>query len=185
MARAARSRYRWAMPPLLARPVALGLLALFALSFDASAQEASTVVILVRHAERAGPGADPPLTDAGHLRARALATLLADAGATRVLATDYLRTRSTAAPAAARLGVTVETYDPDDLAGLAERLRREGGRTLVVGHSNTTPELVARLGGDPGPDMGEDEYDRLYLVVIASDGSVTTTRLRYGDPAAP
>ncbi len=51
----------------------------------------------------------------------------------------------------------------------------------MAGHSNTTPQLVEALGGDPGEPIDENnEFDRLYQVVIGADGSVTTTLLRYG-----
>jgi hypothetical protein len=51
----------------------------------------------------------------------------------------------------------------------------------VVGHSDTTPELVGLLGGDPGAPIDEPtEYDRLYVVTLGPDGTVTTVLLRYG-----
>jgi broad specificity phosphatase PhoE len=143
-----------------------------------------TVVYLVRHAERAEDGtSDPPISADGEARARLLAHMLGDAGIQRIHATPYRRTRATAAPLASRLGIEVERYDGGDLASLAARLRTEGGRHLVVGHSNTTPELVAALGGDPGSDIDELEYDRLYLVTLTEDGAVTVL-LRFGAPFA-
>ena len=57
----------------------------------------------------------------------------------------------------------------------------DAGAYVVAGHSNTTPQLVAALGGEPGEPINESyEFDRLYQVVIGKDGSVTTTLLRYG-----
>jgi hypothetical protein len=50
----------------------------------------------------------------------------------------------------------------------------------VVGHSNTTTELVTLLGGEPGTEIEESsEYDRLYILTINPSG-VTTLLLRYG-----
>jgi hypothetical protein len=46
----------------------------------------------------------------------------------------------------------------------------------VVGHSNTTPERVSLLGGQPTP-IAETEFDRLYQVIIADSGEVTTVLL--------
>jgi hypothetical protein len=38
------------------------------------------------------------------------------------------------------------------------------------------------LGGEPGPAVDErGEYDRLYVVTVGPDGTVTTTLLRYGE----
>jgi hypothetical protein len=63
---------------------------------------------------------------------------------------------------------------------------QNGGGYLVVGHSNTTPELVEILGGKPGPPIDDaNEYDRLYVVTITEDGAVTTEMRRYGEPSQP
>ena len=134
-----------------------------------------TVVYLVRHAEKE-PGDDPALTAEGRDRAAALAEILAGEGVDRILSSDTRRTRETAAPLAERLGLDVEIYDPHDLAELVTRLREASGETLlVVGHSNTTPEAVRLLGGDPVSPMPDDEYDRLYRVELPS-GRTTLER---------
>jgi len=138
-------------------------------------------VFLVRHVEDFDSGNDPKLTAAGMERAEALARNLADAGIRHIHSSDYFRTRDTAAPAAARWNLKVELYDPRDLPALAAELVRSGGNHLVVGHSNTTPAMVGLLGGDPGPEIEEaTEYDRLYIVTIGPDGTVSTVRMRYG-----
>lgn len=148
---------------------------------DPAAAQA-VVVYLVRHAEKASGGKDPELTEAGRARALTLSRTLGDAGIDAIHSTDFKRTRQTAAPLAERLGIEVRTYDWDELQALAAAMRAAGGRHLVVGHSDTTPELVGLLGGEPGPAIDEpSEYDRLYMVTIAPDGSVTSTLLRYGE----
>jgi len=55
------------------------------------------------------------------------------------------------------------------------------GRHLVLGHSNTTPQLVEALGGEPGAPIEEMEYDRLYIVTLM-DGRTSTVLLRFGSP---
>lgn len=174
---------RRALPTLL-------LLLLFAggLAFPASvqaqvqAQEDVTVVFLVRHAEKVDDSRDPELADEGRRRAATLAQVLEYSGIDRVLSTDYIRTRDTAAPAAEALGLPVELYDPRDLPGAAEGVLAGGGRVLVVGHSNTTPEFVRALGGDPGPTLEDSDYDRLYMVTVHQDGTATTVLVRFGVP---
>jgi phosphohistidine phosphatase SixA len=164
--------------------IGLGLAALWALGALAACATAPAEtpgedwqIWLVRHAEKQS-GDDPSLTPQGALRAEALADLLDDADIARIHSSDFRRTRETARPLAERLGVEVELYDPRDLPGLAARLRAEGGRHLVVGHSNTTPQLTEALGGDGGtPIVEATEYDRLYLV--SPDGE--TVLLRYGE----
>lgn len=138
---------------------------------------AAARILLVRHAEaEAGGGSDPELTAAGRRRAEALAEALAGEPIAAVLATDTRRARATAAPVAERLGLEVEIYDPRRLADLADALRRRGETVLVVGHSNTTPELVGLLGGEPGEPIGHHEHDRLYRVEAAT-GATTLERV--------
>ena len=140
-----------------------------------------TVIYLVRHAEKAADGTDPVLSPAGRERAGLLADRLAKAGIGAIHSTDYRRTRDTAAPLARRLGLPVLLYDPERPEDLVETIRRAGGRHLVVGHSNTVPELVALLGGDGGPPIDEaGEYDRLYVVTLGDGGRVRTELQRFG-----
>lgn len=150
---------------------------------DANVQRAPTLVFLVRHAEKTDDSGDPPLSAAGVRRAGALARLLGEAGLTHVHTTDYRRARTTAGPVAEAAGLAPRIYAADDLEGLARTVREKPGRHLVVGHSNTTPEVVRLLGGSPGPPIDEaSEYDRLYVLILGPDGGATTTVLRYGGP---
>lgn len=147
-----------------------------------------SVIYLVRHAEKADDHPrDPTLTDAGRVRARALARTLADVPLTSVFSTDYRRTRETAAPVARDHGLEIRPYryvpgspEWEDFVGM---LAASPGHHLVVGHSNTTPALVRWLGGDPVSRIHEMEYDRLYMVAVAADGSVASTLLRVGPPS--
>ncbi len=147
------------------------------------AQDAPVVVYLVRHAEKVDDSRDPLLSPAGTVRAQLLAGMLTDAGITHVWSTDYQRTRLTAAPTAAALGLVVELYNPADPAGFVAQLRATSGRHLVVGHSNTTPGLVKALGGDQQGEMVDTEYDRLYIVTIS--GAVTSVLFHYGHRSQP
>lgn len=141
------------------------------------------VVYLVRHAEKADDGTDdPPLSLAGQIRTMGLRQLLGDAGLTHIHTTDFKRTRDTARPLAEKHGVDATLYDPRELRMLAERILATPGTHLVAGHSNTTPVLVAELGGDPFDPIDELEYDRLYIVVIRPGYPATTMLLRFGEP---
>ncbi len=138
----------------------------------------SGTAYLVRHAEKVTGDAaqalddprDPPLTAAGEARAAALADRLMDAGIVQVWSTDTTRTRDTAQPLADRLGLDVQLYDPSDLPGFAAQLKGGPDDTvLVVGHSNTTPQLAEALGADPGePIVEKTEYDRLYQIDLTT-----------------
>jgi broad specificity phosphatase PhoE len=156
------------------------------LAASASAQP-STVVIIVRHAERAPGSGDPPISDAGRERALALAEIGKGAGVSAVFTTQLQRTRQTAAPLVEALGITpVVVNTQADLAKhaaeIAAAVRQQAGKTvLVVGHSNTVPAIVAALGGPRFPDLCEPEYDRLITLVIDTTG-VRTVRTRFGAP---
>src|SRR5207237_6364815 len=74
---------------------------------DAPSQRAApTVVILVRHAEKAAqPAADPALTEIGERRAASLVQIAREAGVAAVVTTQFARTRLTGQPAARALGL--------------------------------------------------------------------------------
>lgn len=147
--------------------------------------DGGSTVYLVRHAERAADHpSDPGLTPAGSARAALLARMLGDVELASVHSTDYRRTRSTAEPTARAHGLRVESYDPrgPGLEALLERLRTTPGHHLVVGHSNTTPAVVEALGGDPVSPIDDDEYDRLYVVVLAGSEVVSSALIRFGEP---
>lgn len=138
-------------------------------------------VFLVRHSEKVDHSKDAKLSAAGFERSETLAGVLGNAEIEYVHSTDFIRTRDTAKPTASAHSLDIDIYNPDDLPALAEKLRKTGGRHLVVGHSNTTPAMVELLGGTPGSKINdENEYDRLYIVTIATDGSVNSLLLRYG-----
>ena len=182
--------------PAALRPVALGVLGFVPASACAApaplpqappdpapATQEAVVVYLVRHAEKADDGTnDPPLAIAGRIRVQTLKALLADVDLNHVHTTDWKRTRDTARPFARRAGVEMANYDPRELETLAAEIRGTPGRHLVAGHGNTTPRLVAALGGDPLGPMDELEYDRLYVLVIHPGGKTVTTVLRFGEP---
>ena len=144
------------------------------------------VIFCVRHAEKVDASRDPALTPAGNTRARLLARTLIDARISAIHSSDYQRTRDTAAPLADKLNLKTQIYDPRALPDLVQLLKQKGGRHLVVGHSNTTPELVRLLGGMPGKAIVEaTEFDRLYVVTIPANGTVQTVLLRYGKSGSP
>jgi phosphohistidine phosphatase SixA len=133
-------------------------------------------IYLTRHAEKSATGTDPALTAEGVTRANNIAAALKKTGITSIYSTNFVRTRQTAQPLSNLLtNVPVQTYDANQLASFAAQLRALPGNTLVVGHSDTTPELIRLLSGDVVPASPETEFDRLYQIAIGQDGDVTTT----------
>ena len=54
-------------------------------------------------------------------------------------------------------------------------LKNKPGIFLIVGHSNTLPELSLVLGGDDIGPWGEKEYDQFFEIRF-EEGEVTTTK---------
>ena len=134
-------------------------------------------IYLTRHAEKSASGADPALTPEGVIRANNIAAALKKSGITSIYSTNFVRTKQTAQPLSTLLNLPVQTYDAAALASFAAQLRALPGNTLVVGHSDTTPELIRLLSGDVVPAIAETEFDNLYQVAIGQDGDITTTRM--------
>lgn len=143
-----------------------------------------SMIYLVRHGEKANVGKDPTLTPQGQLRAQNIATTLHRAGIQAIFSSSTTRTLQTAQPLASKLGLKVEQYDAATPKALVEKVKSLQGAVLVVGHSNTLPELVRLFGGAPGEEIGDEEYDRLYQLINGADGKVTTVLLT-SLPATP
>lgn len=184
---------------------------------------AVTTVVLVRHAEKlAGP--NPLLTPEGRQRAEALAEVVAGAEVAGVYATNLCRTALTAEPLALELGMPIRIQTVSDSGGLEscgltaptvglplsvdsaedladEILSRFRGRlVVVVGHSNTVPDLIEALGlpslcpetfaaidgqcriPDSPPD---DQYFHLFVVEVPGGvgGAPRLVHGRYGPGA--
>ena len=160
------------------RRLLLLLVLVLGLPVSAVAQPA---VFLVRHAERAdtgsgavpamagAPAADPDLSDVGRARAMSLAAALKDANITAIYATEFKRTQQTAAPIAQALGLRVIVVPSGGVAALVEKLNALPGNALVVGHSNTVPQVVKALGVKTAVEIPDTEYSHLFVVVRSQD----------------
>jgi broad specificity phosphatase PhoE len=147
------------------------------LSPDSIASEPATrpVTYIVRHMHKA-PGDDPPLSPEGRRQAESLAAELADKQIVAIFATKTRRAMETAAPLARRLAIAVTLYEPGDAAALVKAALAPPGPVLVVGHSNTVADLVARFGGPEPEPLTEQDYGTLFIV--EADGEVTRVELR-------
>lgn len=165
----------------------LATLSVLAAAAFPSAALAQRAVFVVRHAEKVSDS-DERLSEAGRRRAARLAEMLASAGVNAVFATATERAMDTARPLADRLKIRIETYDVGggrgsemDARPFTETLRREHGDgvLLVVGHSNTVPELLKAFGSADAIALGPSDYDNLFLVVPRGDRPATLLRLKY------
>ena len=148
-----------------------------------------TTVFVVRHADKASPSADALDDPLGIARAAELARVLADAGVEAIYHSDTVRAQQTAAPLAGALGLAPIEYPAPDVAALVDALLADhrGERVLVVGHSNTVPDIVEELGGPASADLAESDHDDLLVVTLCpcSGDSPSIVRLEYGADTTP
>jgi len=158
------------------------LLAIFILQLPAPgialAQEA---VYVVRHAERLDQSADSVLSPEGVGRSHKLRDLLREAGITHIFTSELRRTIDTAKPLAEALKVTPQALPAADVAALASRLASLGAhdRALVVGHSNTVPQILRALKVDTAVVINDSDYDNLFIVVPAKASAPPLLRLKF------
>ena len=151
------------------------LTGLFLLTFaagNAAAQHRNLTIVLLRHAEKdASPTADrtnPELSAEGRLRAQKLVRVVNKYKPDAIYSSDFIRTRTTAAPLADRRGLKIEIYNHRDLQALAALIMSgKIKRLVVVGHNTTTPALVNLLiGAEKYKALAETEYDKIFVVKI-------------------
>ena len=164
---------------------ALMLLPLGALPAVSQAPAANPVtVFLVRHAEKATDDPrDPTLSDAGQKRAQELARVLADAGVTTFIATEFKRTRETVSPLAQLASSPVSVIGAASMDSLVTRLQSlpPGSRALVASHSNLVNLIVQRLTGATVTPLTDADYDRLYVLTLSGKGTGSAVVLRFGN----
>lgn len=144
--------------------------------------QTSTTVILVRHAEVSGIGSNPNLSNAGIDRANSLVDVLKNTPLEAVYSTNYNRTMQTATPIAADRSLNILTYNPSALLEFSDTIKQKhlGKVVLVVGHSNTTPELLnILLDSIQFGNIPEKEYDNMYRVSIKQDGKAEVHHQKY------
>ena len=165
---------------------ALAGLVVVALGVYAYSCVSTTTIVAVRHAEKAlGTIDDPPLAPEGEQRSERLALIFGErSGAGHldaIYVTDTRRTQQTAAPLAARLHLVPVVLPSADISGAAARMLKEhrGGTVLVVGHSNTLPELIRELSGKLIEPIPDDDYGEIYVLSVPRFGKTSLVRMKY------
>ena len=153
------------------------ILALGVASCNRPQPQGSTVVLVVRHADKASDAEDSPLNEAGTRRAQTLAAVAAGANVEAIYTTQFKRNHDTAQPLAEKTGVAV-TEVPVNLQSpgdYGQRLARDilekhrGQTVLVVGHGNTVASIVEALTGRP-QQLGDIQYGDLLIVTVPPTG---------------
>lgn len=153
-----------------------------------------TTVFLIRHAEKAdAPREEPPLNEKGNQRAQELARMLAGSGVKAIYTSQYLRTKQTGEPLAKQLGLTItpiplqmsqsnpREVSEQSIAEITNKIyERAGDAALVIGHSNTIPAVIKKLGGDAVPKIDESKFDDLFIVTVYGKGKAKVVQMKYG-----
>lgn len=119
--------------------------------------------------------------------------MLANAGIKAIYTSQFARTKQTAEPLATKLGLTVAPIslksNPNNPRQIAEEsttevvnkiLESPGENVLLVGHSNSIPDVIKMLGGDLVPAIDERKFDDLFVVTIYAKGKAKVTQIKYG-----
>jgi len=154
--------------------IKLNLLIVFALLLQPCLASDNFTIYLVRHAEKQTEGKNPRLTPCGKKRAEQLATLLSVANIKSIYSTSYQRTMSTAAPLSRKQNIAIKNYDPRELEQFALHLKQLKENALIVGHSNTTPQLTQLLSNQKIAALSEKEFQTLYQVQFIEGQSYLT-----------
>ena len=153
--------------------VRLIIAALLATAGTVAAAE-PTATYVMRHLQKA-TGDDPGLSEEGRKNAQRVAAWFASERPSTIYVSATRRARETAAPLAARLGVAAKEYDPRDTPGLVDRVKAESGIVLIVGHSNTVPDIVELLGGEKPAALAESDFGAIWRV--GRGGKTETSKL--------
>jgi len=142
-----------------------------------------TTVILIRHGERNAPtptNPDPHLNAAGKARAKKLIHVVGQSGIKAIYRSHFVRAKETAQPLAIHLGLSA--IEMDEALQVNDILSNHAGQAvLVIGHSDTVPDIISRLGAGSLRVIDDGEFDNLFVVKVLSQGHASVTRLKYGN----
>lgn len=143
--------------------------------------EKLTSLILIRHAEKMiASSNDPQLSTKGWQRANELVHIFEAVDIDAVYASPYRRAIDTARPLATAKQLEILQYDPNKLVSFAQEILKihQGETVVIIGHSNTTPQLTNALAGTEYSDLEETEYDWLYFVEMSPEGIPNVKKLQ-------
>lgn len=152
----------------------LPILAILAGAILSAAPARAGTIYVTRHYDTPAGERDPDLTATGQARAAALANRLAARKLGAIYVTQFKRTQQTVAPLASRTGLTPVVYGPAPSPDFYAQLRAAKRDVLVVGHSNTVPDIVAALGGTRPAPIAHEDFGGLWAV---GKGKVTVERI--------
>jgi broad specificity phosphatase PhoE len=129
----------------------------------------STKIYFVRHAEKGTGSQDPDLTSEGKERAQQLASYLKKKKIKAIYSTQTKRTVQTAEPLSIMEKIPIQYYRNDTAKKFLYHVLERGRNTLIVGHSNTTLNMLKELSLNPTiTEIADDDYDNIFIVTLKS-----------------
>jgi broad specificity phosphatase PhoE len=108
---------------------------------------------------------------------------LRDSKITKIYTTDVKRTQQTAEPLAHELHLQLTIVPKSNMDELLRDLRASNrDRVLVVGHADTLPAIIQRLGAGAVPSQDLD-YDRMMIVPVVNGKALPLVSIHYCAPA--
>ena len=143
-----------------------------------------TQIYIIRHTEKADDTAENPnLSAAGIERAKYWKKVLQHIQFDQVFTTDFKRNMQTAKLISNDSSVKPELYYPMSFDVLKFINLIKGQKVLIVGHSNTIPDMVNRLIDQTKyPPMSHENYNILYVVNINKNGDTSSSMLHIEKP---
>ena len=133
-------------------------------------KENTSVYYFIRHAEKDrsdSTNKNPSLTIQGLERANKWALFFKDKNIAAVYSTNYKRTQQTAQPIAKEQNLEIISYTTKELISEKFIANNKGKNIVIVGHSNTTPELVNSLLGEKKyEDIADSENNNVFIVTL-------------------
>ena len=133
-------------------------------------KENTSVYYFIRHAEKDrsdSTNKNPSLTIQGLERANKWALFFKDKNIAAVYSTNYKRTQQTALPIAKEQNLKIISYNAKEFISEKFITNNKGKNIVIVGHSNTTPELVNSLLGEKKyEDIADSENNNVFIVTL-------------------
>ncbi len=133
-----------------------------------------TNLYFIRHAEEDGNAVpNPHLSASGKKRVKLLERYFSHKKLDTIFTTNLNRTFETAKGIATFQGVPIVYYDPFKMSFKAFFKKHKKSNSLIIGHSNTTPNFVNGIIGYPKySQMMEDNYSDIYRISVDGNNYV-------------
>lgn len=142
-----------------------------------------TEIYILRHTEKIDNSEDPGLSTAGEKRALYWQKVLQYIDFDLILATNYKRNSETAEAIAQNFNTHIEFYHPMSFEVLEFISTVKGKKVLIIGHSNTIPDMANRILGESKYDpLSHKDYNKLILITISENGNTSNSTLHIEVP---